>query len=184
MVPTGLMQVGLDWFRVVQESILARDLLFLDTVAPEQLRRIAKSYASEYNGTTTIYHFGVDPNREQMMGFAYRSTNDFASERLPTGFAIKPADEVRSRIEDLVQQHGLLGGLVEVMRPQKQRDDTLTPDTRVGIGGEVHLLTLDLTGRQCVWTAHQFPDFNDGYASALDRLRREMPPPNSKLPHE
>jgi len=61
MVTTGLMQIGLDWFRVVQESILARDFLFLDTVASEQLRKIAMKYGDEYHGTTTVYHFGVDP---------------------------------------------------------------------------------------------------------------------------
>jgi len=115
-----------------------------------------------------------------MIGFAYRSTNNFVSERLVNGFAIKPAAaDVRERLDELIQHHGLIGALVEAMRLQKQIDDALDPSARVGIGGEIHLLTLDPTGRQCVWTAHQFPDFNEGYASALERLSRETPPPNS-----
>ena len=144
MVTTGLMQIGLDWFRVIQENLLAQDLLFVDRLAPEQLRAIAAKYADEYTGTTTVYDFGVDPVRKKMLGLAYRSTNQFASERLPFGFALKPGDrEAFLRVEGLVNAHGPFAGLSEVMQIQKTNDDALPPGERVGIGGEIHMLSVD-----------------------------------------
>jgi hypothetical protein len=91
---TGALQVGNRWVETVTTSMVCRDFDMLDRLTPDPLRKIERKVADEFGpvtGTSTVYHFGYSDSLEQYVGFAYRSTSDYNSERLlDRSFGVKP----------------------------------------------------------------------------------------------
>jgi hypothetical protein len=171
MCATGIMQIGLDWFIEIESHVLCNSVTFLDSIAPARLRAIAERYPT--SRTTTVYHFGYDPDLERLRGFAYRGTSDFASEELQAGYGIKPpTDQLVQLFPRAVAERGLVPAFVEVITQQKIDDEAKPPLERVGIGGEVHVLTL-IPDEQFVWNCHRFDDYASSYQRMLERLRQQ-----------
>ena len=130
---TGNLGLILDWSRHLLGGMLAVDVAHLDEFAPDALRSIhtSRPTAERDTITSTIYHLGFDEREDQFVGFAYRSTADFASERLDYGVRTKPGysgDLPMMRFPD---------DFVEVCRAQRVEQDLLPEEERVFIGGHL-----------------------------------------------
>lgn len=82
---TGVAQVGYRWIATITENLLCRDVDMLNLHAPDALRRVVGDVTEQYGeiyGTTTVYHFGQSEATKEYVGYAYRSTADFASAQL------------------------------------------------------------------------------------------------------
>lgn len=140
LVGTGMVTVIQEWANCVQMDILARNMIELDRLTPERLRYLYEDAAMLYaDPKVTIYHFGYDPGEECYAGYAYRSTNDFLSERLPYGLGVKPNVLPMEEIEQYSHAYpDLQELLIQLMIEQRQRDEVVAYDERVGIGGQIY----------------------------------------------
>ena len=111
---------------------------------------------------TTIYHFGISEVTGEVAAFAYRSTNNFQSERLSHGLKCKPESAYEMGDD-------LRGGLIEMMKSQRELQSAKPRDERVYIGGDVQLLHLDAHGITCR-RIHRFDDFLEQEVQMYGRL--------------
>lgn len=171
---TGIMNVVTEWAFVAMTSILARDIVHLDEYAPAALQGLFDRVGAELGatGTVTLYHFGFNSDEDRFVGFAYRSTNNFASERLQYGIGLKPDPEL-SEDED-VNITSFPDDLVSLARLQKAKDEAKPVEDRVGIGGELfsYLMQPDGQGNifQSISRCGAFEDFQASYQRACGRL--------------
>lgn len=160
MFATGVGDLATQWF-VKLERFLAHDIHQLDEYVTPALQRLGVEFGLNSNQTTTVYHLGFSENEQRYVGFAYRSTNDFKSERLPYGLATKPP------------VHGATAtnyaDFIGIMEEQRAADNTLPPDERVFIGGEIHVLDLH-SKTMTIQTIHRFDDYDSLYEKMLDAL--------------
>ena len=170
---TGLMPLILDWFVFLESQVIAQNMAYVDTIATAELSRLAAPYQGRYEGTSTIYHFGLNPHTAQMEGYAYRSAEDFRSERLQAGLGMKPPNEKLPKTwAETAATAGIIAAFIEVIKEQKRQDALLESSKRVGVGGEVHLLQLTKHS-QTMWTCYRFEDYSQGLATMLQRLQTE-----------
>lgn len=114
--------------------------------------------------TTTVYHFGISEGGGDVVAYAYRSTNDFISEKVPVGIGVKPACTIPDY--DL----GCLLAQVEAMMNEQRRLEELQPPSqRLHIGGEAHAIHLTKMGCTC-GCLFRFADF-EAQASQIFRPR-------------
>lgn len=171
---TGSLGFILDWSRNVLEGMLAIDIAHLDQFAPARLRAIHAGRPEKERRflTSTIYHLGFDDQEDRFVGFAYRSTADFESERLENGTRIKPAYEAPRQIQTFPDD------FVEVCREQRTLQDQIEPEERVFIGGHVTAYMLQAhraDGRPpsvvtTISRPFEFEDFGQAYMACLDGL--------------
>lgn len=165
---TGCLDLILEWYSYIQKDVLATDIIFLDKIATEKLCEISKEISLSGGQTTTIYHFGYNEKAEVFTGFAYRGTNDFKSEKLIYSIGIKPSEgEIQEYALKELAQNGLPEGFIKTMQQQKIYDDNLSKDKQVGIGGEIHFLSMD-KNESLFSVCHRFDDYNE----ALQKMFR------------
>ncbi|NML13255.1 hypothetical protein HHL08_24585 [Sphingobium sp. AR-3-1] len=130
---TGNLAFILDWSRHVLGRMLAVDMGHLNDFASDSLRTLyaARPAAERKAMTSTIYHLGFDDQENQFVGFAYRSTADFESERLEPGIRTKPP------YIGALPLTGFPNDFVEVCRAQRVEQDAIIPAERVFIGGHL-----------------------------------------------
>ena len=105
-----------------------------------------------------MYHFGFSEDTGEIATFAYRSTNDFASERLQHGTGVKP--------ECSVPDGKLYEHLPSMMQEQRAIQAEKPLPERVHIGGEA--MAIHLTAETCKYSRlFAFPDFQDQSAGAF-----------------
>src|SRR5690606_14941893 len=127
---TGSIVLFHRWALEVLGTASSGQMSYLDLDTPESLMSIWAGMSEEERcGTGTIYHFGYDPDEDRFEGFAYRSSNDFESERLEQNVYIKPPFAGQSSLI------GFPDDFVEACRRQKIEQDKLPADKRVHIGG-------------------------------------------------
>ncbi|MCI0557881.1 MAG: hypothetical protein MN733_05255 [Nitrososphaera sp.] len=157
---TGSADLVVDWFAFVQKSVVASTVTYLDSIAPAQLKRLAKE--SPYGELdSTIYHFGYDHSRNEFCGFAYRSTKDYQSEKLTHGLGIKPPDQDLVQVAwSLVEEKKIPMDFVEMIKRLRAKDLEKQKQERVGIGGEVYFVAMN---SQFLYSAvcHRFEDYED-----------------------
>lgn len=158
---TGIGQFIVDWFAEVQNRMLVRCVHHLDHFTPDALRELSRDYPLD-EASTTIYHFGLSSKEGRFCGFAYRSTNDFRSERLDYGIGIKPALEPGP-----INNIDFPDWFVEIMERQREEDLQRPAQDRVGVGGEVHALQMQRDGLMTLLTCHTFDDY-DGTFERMD----------------
>jgi hypothetical protein len=169
MCPTGILELGLDWYVNIQANVLARDIDYVNEIAPDRLREISAGLPGFT--TSTIYHFGFSPRANSLVGTAFRSANSFSPEVLEYGLGIKPAfEEVLAVATDDLDELGYSDGIVKLLHRLRVADDARPVEERVGIGGQVHLLTLT-PSRQVICVADQWPDFDEQFDSMLEALQ-------------
>ena len=168
---TGALQVGTRWVEAVTTSMVCRDFGMLDRLTPDPLRGIAKRVAAEFGpitGTSTVYHFGYSDSLDQYVGFAYRSTNDYASERLPDGsFGVKPhptklPSSAPAATEDVV----------ELATTIRREQEALAEADRIHIGGDLVLIHME-DRVIAVAKVHRFDDFERQWLEMNVRLNQE-----------
>jgi hypothetical protein len=164
---TGVGMFSGDWAMTVNNRMVVRDILHLDYHAPEQLRSSWQQFRSEYpvpdDMTTTVYHFGLS-EADEVCSFAYRSTNNFSSERLQYGTGTKPACALPTVnvIEDLRL----------MMNEQRATEAQKPAEKRVYIGGEC--IAMHLTKAACnVWSAFKFEDYEQQLESIFLNYSRQ-----------
>jgi hypothetical protein len=168
---TGLQQMVQNFWLVTNNGMVVSDIDHLDRFATETLQGLWDDLDENAprGVTATIYTFGWSLKRECFIGFAYRSTNGFASQPLAYGLALKPAPSSGEfpKIDSL-------SDLANYMIAQKEDDRSMPRMERVGIGGEIILTQLfrDQSGYVSFQQIPilRFDDFEDDWKMILASL--------------
>lgn len=136
MAGTGETRIICDWFQFVNWNLNIRDINELNECTPtilqeEWLKRTEPSATS-----STIYHFGYSDKDEVHVGYAYRSRDNWVSERLEYSIGIKPKVELQQGSNELEV-------LINTVREQSRMDRELPVENKVGIGGDVCVLIVN-----------------------------------------
>jgi hypothetical protein len=160
MCVTGLSNLALDWLTTLHRFV-ARDIKQLDDFATPEIQKLWARYSSQVSTTSTVYHFGFSHEEERYVGFAYRSTNDFQSERLNYAMGIKPpiANPAIASLEDFVL----------TMRRQRESEEAKESGGRLYVGGEIQLVILENQGIR-LETVYRFPDYDDMYDQMCEQF--------------
>jgi hypothetical protein len=114
--------------------------------------------------TTTVYHIGFSEVTGLIHGYAYCSTNNFASERLqPYGLRVKPECQVPT-------DYRLPEDFVAMMNEQRTIQDSKPKDERLYVGGEIELHHLTKHG-YAAYTIHRFEDYARDEAAIFENCR-------------
>lgn len=142
------------WYCHVNSQMRVAGIENLDYHTPSSLKQAWEGFCSRENpppGTTTVYHIGFSEETGEVVTFAYRSKNDFSSERIPYGLACKPDCSVPDG-DDLTAL------IRPMMEEQREIQSKIPADERIYIGGEANAIRLTPDGcRQ--WTLFRFADF-------------------------
>lgn len=170
IVGTGYGDFIARWVHAINTTMLVSDVEDLAAFSPDLLRQRwaeFKQVELSATGTSTIYTFGVSSETGEVVAYANRSTSDFASERLPssaTACKPNPGTPMPAPEEFNVE---CVPTLMESMRTEEGKEPDLRK--RVHIGGEIVVFYLSPEGfaSQII---HRFPDAEDQYRAASDRL--------------
>ena len=106
-----------------------------------------------YKDKTTIYQFGFDEESNELLGFAYRNEKNYKSEKMKYSFCYKPTEmdnmnpeSIISGLEDNIKNNTIEEFLFNLMKKQKEYDDKLPKNKKVGIGGICQILILQHNG--------------------------------------
>ncbi len=173
---TGIMQFINSWFHTAVSNVLATDVVMLDEFTPDQLQELwTHGYIeNEGNYSSTIYHLGFDRAENRFVGYAYRSTDDFISEKLEYGTRTKPNPENADNFE----LTNFPKDFIELAESQKLEDESKPISERVGVGGSViayRLWRQELEDGQIlvntlIWKCHEFSDAAKAYQMACANL--------------
>ncbi|WP_144267127.1 hypothetical protein [Comamonas thiooxydans] len=160
---TGLAGICSAWFSIINERMAVRGIESLNKFAQGQLKSLYNRCLEEIGFpqgiTTTIYHFGFSEDTNQVVAFAYRSTNDFRSERLGYGMHAKPACNFETEAEFPLS-------IIEMMKSQRELEAAKPASERLHIGGEIQVLHMTPQGTNSV-CMYRFDD-----ADAMDTVIR------------
>jgi hypothetical protein len=143
------------WSFEVNDRMIVRGIDNLDYHTPKALSSLWDKYRNEYsipsNLITTVYHFGFSEEDGLIHAYAYRSVNDFKSERLPYGVRVKP----ECKPSDTAQ---FPTDLKKIMDEQRDIQQYRPQSERVYIGGKIQVFHLTKSSF-AVYTHDQFDDF-------------------------
>ncbi len=150
------------WFIVVNDRMVLKDIDNLDHHAPKGLPSLWQSYVKEFSLpdilTTTVYHFGFSAETGLIHSYAYRSANNFVSDRLQYGLAVKPECQLPANCQ-------LPSAVKSLMEQQRVIQEARPKDERIYIGGKIIVHHLTQTGFQ-VYVLDQFAD-HDTHEQAI-----------------
>lgn len=156
------------WVEFVRTRMIALDVVNLDLHTPDALRQVWQSIADDFPDhglTTTIYHFGFDPDTERAVRFTYRSKTNFESERSDEpGFGMKPPPE---------HPVSTSAGLVEIAEAIREEQEALPPAERIYIGGDLYMTSLSADGIG-IAHLHRFGDWPADWNAMCARSVGEM----------
>ncbi len=151
---TGICGLMSNWFIKVVQGMVVRGVEHLDYHTPINLHRIWKNMKEDpsfpENFTTTIYHMGFSEEDGFIKSYAYRSTNDFKSERLTYGLRYKPECTIP-------ENYTLPFSLPAMMQDQRERQSRMPKKDRLYIGGEIQITHLTKDG----FNAYRLCKFED-----------------------
>jgi hypothetical protein len=156
---TGVQQLLFDALTSVIGHIVYRDVEALSEFLPDQLNVHWSKLKNTipFEGTTTVYLFGSSSDGIDMLGFAFRSVDNFVAEPLGYGQRTKPAP----REFELPSSDDFFKDQIEIAVLQQREDRALPIIQRIGIGGDLLLyaLTLNENGTTHLQTQHlcEFP---------------------------
>ena len=172
MVCTGIADFGDRWAAMLRNGVLALDVEMLDAHAPGALRDLwdasnVEALPAEH-GTSTIYHLGMTASGECHV-YAYRSTANFASERLPSEcLALKPEPaDVEALPEPGDDQIGWLVAVADHIRTEQAERPV---GKRIFIGGDLFLTIIDAVAIE-IRRVHRFPDHAQAWNSMNELAR-------------
>jgi hypothetical protein len=162
------------WFVQVNDWTEVRDLDHLNYHTPNQLNSLWREYHDEIavpeGATVTIYHIGFSLEARVIHAYAYRSTNQFRSELLPYGLAVKPECPVLDHYE-------LPTDIRRMMDTQRTIEAVRPPHERVYIGGEIQIHHLTMDGCS-IYSLGRFEDYEQHEQSMYENFR---PNPQNRL---
>ena len=142
------------WFISVNQMIV-RGVDDLKHCTPESLQKLwvefRKAYSFPDDFTTTVYHFGFSEITGVINSYAYRSTNNFRSEPLQYGLAIKPECTVPDN-------YRLPHDLKSMMDEQRAIQRSRPAGDQLYIGGEIYVHHL-MEGGSNVYRLDRFDDY-------------------------
>lgn len=164
---TGLGGFSVQWALTANSRMMVRGIENLDFHTANGLRTLWAEHEEQYvlaGMTTTVYQFGLSEDSGEMVGFAYRSQNNFISERLEYGIGVKP--------ECSIPEGNLLEHIETMMNEQREIQSTVPASERVYIGGEA--VALHLTKDGCrMWRLFEFPDFRANQNAIFREYERD-----------
>jgi len=166
---TGAGQLGSRWVQFVSERMACLDVDMLDAHAPLGISRLWDELQAEhggFEGTSTIYHFGRSEDEQRYVGYAYRSTNGFASESLGYGFGVKPPPE--GGFDPSLDVRSLEEWIKLAVQIRGEEDLKPLPD-RIHIGGALVCVMLQ-GGTITVSEIFRFDDFGAMWSELNTRL--------------
>jgi hypothetical protein len=160
------------WFIQINDMMIVRGIDNLDYHTPRVLASIWQGHKEEISIPerimTTVYHFGISETTGLVHSFAYRSANDFRSERLePYGLRFKPECPVPD-------DYSLPQDLRKMMDDQRTIQASKPKDERIYIGGEIEVHHLSESGFQ-VYTLDRFEDYARDETAIYDNFRDSNP---------
>ena len=162
---TGLANLGQEWSQMVQSRILTADIDMLDRHTPPGLRSVFEGIDCSEDATATIYHLGFSTDQAAYVGYVYRSTNDFRSEKMEPGFRVKPDPPAGfRRPEDLNE-------IIHLAEEVRANQDQRPPAERVYVGGELVLTNLN-DRTICSRKIHRFADFDEAWLTMNENLNQ------------
>lgn len=163
---TGIAGFSNKWAEQVASRMLLTGIVNLDYHTARNLPELWGAYRREHDitdsMTTTVYQFGVSEENGELLGFAYRSAEGFASESLNPGWLLKPectlkeSDDFRKDIRSMMMEQRAI-----------QEDRPIAE--RVFIGGECIVHVLDANSYSAM-KLFDFEDFQKQLAEALTRF--------------
>jgi hypothetical protein len=142
------------WFTQVNDRMVVKGIDHLDYHTPESLSGIWHTHqetsSMPNNLTTTVYHFGFSEEEGVIHTYAYRSYNNFRSETLPYGMAVKPECEVP-------EVYQLPSDVKRMMDSQRTIQASLPKNERIYIGGQIMIHHLTDQG----YSIYPFTEFAD-----------------------
>jgi hypothetical protein len=151
---TGVQQLLFDALTSVIGRIVYQDVEALSEFLPDQLNVHWSNLknTSSFEGTTTVYLFGSNSDGIEMLGFAFRSVDNFVAEPLGYGQRTKPAP----RDFELPNSDDFFKDQIKIAVLQQREDRALPISQRIGIGGDLLLyaLTLNEDGKTYLQTQH------------------------------
>ena len=172
MCGIGNLNIVIDWFSDLQLNAVVCKFPFLNELVPTQLLKIGDKYPTEGH-QTTIYHFGFDEEERRFRGFKFRSDKNYQMEELDYGIGIRPYGE---KLHDILinglKHLQLNEAIVKLMVAQKAKDESLNPEKRAGIGGEIHILQIT-EDSQFLWCWRRFPDFFEVFNKMMQNLNSD-----------
>ena len=165
---TGLGSFSGGWANYVNDRLIVKGLRNLDFHTPDGLNGLWKRMKVEHgvpeSMTTTVYQFGISEDDGEIRSYAYRSTNEFASEPLPHGTRAKP--ECSFPTEGNIVQH-----LRSMMYEQRSIQALKSPNERLYIGGDC--VVMHLTNEACTTaTLFRFDDYEENLDEILAKFPR------------
>jgi hypothetical protein len=142
---TGNFDPILKWFEFVESSFVANGIVYLNRLTELSIKEFMKN-ENPSNSFTTIYQFGLSEEDCKFYGYAYRSTNDYLSEKLEYTIGIKPqdvfgTDEDLSRFLEANTKQDILVSLMLKLKEYDDKLDNINPN-KVGIGGHMEVCML------------------------------------------
>lgn len=176
MCVTGSLQLSQAWFSYVQELIIAKDMIYLNDIAPKVLPGMLETINNVCGQTTssTIYHFGYDEELNKLRGFAFRSDNKFVSEELIASIGFKPQNkDLEGKFFKILEKESVPNAFVQLMEEQKKfvEQSELNNNEKVGIGGDVHIFVMNKKGEMSFKKYHRFADYMQMYEEMLINLK-------------
>lgn len=164
----GDIEAIIDWFCYVQEYCIVDNFNELCSFTSQKLPSFMNGRLG--NDSTTIYIFGLNIADNKFHGFAYRSKNDFSSDKIPYASGIKPTGAFMIP-ENQLYLEGLWEDptnerIAKIMLVQKEFEDKLLLSERVCIGGMIQIFTLNRKGYSLL-NYKKFDDYDALYAQML-----------------
>ena len=150
---TGLANLVNGWLEYVSLYLGMGDIDDLNLFAPDVLDASVKIAGGLGEITTTLYHFGYSKAEAKYVGYAYRSTADFQSEKLQYALGFKP--QIRIAACENIEFPKFL---IDIILEQQHQDRRLPIEQQVGIGGEIEFAMLT-EGRTNIETVHRFASY-------------------------
>ncbi|EKM5743695.1 hypothetical protein PU345_002987 [Enterobacter kobei] len=164
---TGAGGFSNEWLLQASTRMVVTGIQNLNYHTPACLRNMWKKYKDNYaipsNSllTTTVYQFGICEETGTTVTFAYRSRNDFESEVIEYGTAVKP--------ECRILEGNLLEIIPVMMIEQRAIQETRPYIDRVYIGGEMIAHHLTPSGYRC-FKMGEFDDFKAQEKYVLSKI--------------
>lgn len=159
---TGCGGFANEWAMHVNNRMVLSGIMNLDYHTQNSLLELWNKYKEDFSlpesMTTTVYHFGISEESKNIVSFAYRSTNEFRSEAIQYGTAVKP--------ECTILEGNLIENIPLMMQEQREIQESQPRESRIYIGGEIYL--MHLTEQGCnTFKIGEFQDFKKHQQSTL-----------------
>jgi hypothetical protein len=158
MVIAGTGLAGfLDHWLVAVNASPVRGIDALNENAQAGLLNVLRTFNKQFpsmNDSTTVYHFGFSEETGVIHSFAYKSEELFEPRPIEYGLYVKP-----NVPEDAIPKDTLYpSDIPRIMAAQRAIQEKVPKETRVYIGGEMHMHHLEQVGYKA-YRVGQFEDF-------------------------